>query len=98
MDMWSDPILTPYMAVTAHWIEGATENTTTGPRTKLTMRADLIGFHRVPGRHSGHHLAHAFLHVLDRIKVTDKVHASSLLFLPDRKHTDRLDNARQCVE
>ncbi len=75
MDMWSDPILTPFMAVTAHWVESATENMTTGPQTQLTMQADLIGFHRVPGRHTGHHLAYAFLHVLDRIKITDKVHA-----------------------
>jgi hypothetical protein len=73
MDMWSDPNLTPYMAVTAHWIEPTTENTPSGPQTKLNMRTDLVGFHRVPGRHTGHHLAHAFIKVLDRLNVTHKV-------------------------
>ena len=81
MDMWSDPSLTPFMAVTAHWVEAATENTTTGPQTKLTMRADLIGFHRVPGRHTGHHIAYAFLHILDRIKITDKVDTTPFAIL-----------------
>jgi hypothetical protein len=71
--MWSDPNLTPYMAVTAHWIKGQTENTPTGPKRTYTLQADLIGFHRVPGRHTGKHLAHSFLYILDRLKITHKV-------------------------
>jgi hypothetical protein len=73
MDMWSDPNLTPFMVVTAHWVESTTGNTATGPQTKLNLRADVVGFHRVPGRHNGGHLAVAFLHITDRIKVTNKV-------------------------
>ena len=34
---------------------------------------DLIGFHRVPTRHTGSHLADAFVHILDRVNVTAKV-------------------------
>ena len=77
MDMWSDPNLTPFMAVTAHWIEGKTEETVNGPKLVLNLRADLIGFQRVPGRHDGEHLAHAFLFVTDRLKITEKVMSAS---------------------
>jgi len=58
------------MAITAHWIM---PTTSTQNPTQLTLRADLIGFIHVPGRHTGEHLAHAFLHTLDRIHVTEKV-------------------------
>jgi hypothetical protein len=61
------------MAVTAHWIESTIQDTPHGPQHILKLRADLIGFHRVPGRHDGEHLAHAFLYVLDHVSVTQKV-------------------------
>jgi hypothetical protein len=77
MDMWSDPNLMPFMAVTAHWIKGKTEETVNGPKLVLNLRADLIGFQRVPGRHDGEHLAHAFLFVTDRLKITEKVMSAS---------------------
>lgn len=73
MDMWSDTNLSPFMAVMAHWIESTTQQTSSGPQHILKLRADLIGFHRVPGHHDGEHLAHAFLHVTDRISVTSNV-------------------------
>lgn len=73
MDMWSDPNLTPFMAVTAHWIEAKRITTVNGSEDILTLRADLVGFQRVPGRHDGEHMAHAFLHVADRLKITHKV-------------------------
>lgn len=73
MDMWSDPNLTPFMAVTAHWIETTPIQTPRGQQYMLKLRADLIGFQRVPGNHTGEHLAHAFLHVLDRIGIASKV-------------------------
>lgn len=73
MDMWSDPNLNPFMAVTAHWIQAKTIQTPDGPQHILTLRADLIGFHRVPGRHDGEHLAHAFIFITDRIGITHKV-------------------------
>ena len=77
MDMWSDPNLTPFMAVTAHWIKGKTEETVNGPKLVLNLHADLIGFQRVPGHHDGKHLAHAFLFVTDRLKITEKVMSAS---------------------
>ena len=61
------------MAVTAHWIEATDEKTPTGVSKKLKLRADLIGFHKLPGRHTGEHLAHCFLFITDRIQVTSKV-------------------------
>lgn len=71
--MWTDSNLTPFMAVTAHWIESSIQQTPDGPQHILKLRADLIGFRRVPGRHDGEHLAYAFLHVLDRLSITSKV-------------------------
>ena len=73
MDLWSDPNLTPYMAVTAHWIEATPSQTSKGPRYKLILQTDLIGFRRVPGRHMGEHLAEAFMTVLDRLGIAPKV-------------------------
>lgn len=61
------------MAVTAHWIETTIIHTADGPQYILKLRADLIAFHHVPGRHTGEHMAEAFLQVLDRIGVTSKV-------------------------
>jgi len=81
--MWSDMNLTPFMAVTAHWIETTTVQTPQGPQHILKLRSDLIGFQRCPGRHTGEHLAQAFLHVLERIKITSKVQEvlSSMKFM-----------------
>jgi len=73
MDLWTDPNLTPFMAVTAHWIEAERISTPQGPQFNLHLRSDLIGFHHIPGHHSGEHLAHAFIHVLDRIAIAHKV-------------------------
>jgi hypothetical protein len=78
MDLWTDANLSPFMAVTAHWIEVETIPTPQGAQYNLRLRSDLIGFHHVPGHHSGEHIAHAFLHVLDRIGVTHKVSNVSL--------------------
>ena len=78
-DGWSDLNQTSFMAVTAHWIESIDEKTPTGPKKKLQLRADLIGFHKLPGRHTGDHLAHCFLFMTDQIKVTSKVSEIILL-------------------
>jgi hypothetical protein len=61
------------MAVTAHWIESRTVLTAEGPVTNLVLQADLIAFHNVPGRHTGEHLGTALLHVLDRLRIAEKV-------------------------
>ena len=73
MDLWSDKNLTPFMGVTAHWIQVTRDQNAGGVNMILTLRSDLIGFYNVPGSHTGVHLAHAFLHVLDRIDITHKV-------------------------
>lgn len=61
------------MAVTAHWVEETTIATPTGPKSELKLRADLIGFRRVSGRHTGDHLAQTFLEITDRLGITYKV-------------------------
>jgi len=73
MDMWTDTDLSPFMAVTAHWIQGTTERTPNGCKTILKLRADLVGFYHVPDRHDGRHLAHSFLFITDRLDITEKV-------------------------
>lgn len=61
------------MAVTAHWIQTTKTETPSGARDILTLRANLIGFQRVPGRHDGEHLAEAFLYVTNRLDINSKV-------------------------
>jgi hypothetical protein len=53
------------MAVTAHWIERVSVDN--GAQNKLQLRSDLIGFHNIPGRHTGAHLARCFLYLSKRI-------------------------------
>lgn len=72
-DLWSDPNLTPFMAVTAHWIQATIISTPQGSQYLLKLRADLIGFCRVPGHHDGEHLSHAFIHILERFRILRKV-------------------------
>ena len=43
-DVWSDPNMTSFMAITAHWIEGTNVKTMTGMQKKLELRTDLVGF------------------------------------------------------
>ena len=73
MDMWTDPNLTPYMAITGHWIQHKKMSTPSGDQQLLELRADLVGFLRVPGHHTGQHLAHTFTHITDRLKITNLV-------------------------
>lgn len=72
MDIWTDSLLRPFLAITAHWIEATNERTAHGsPRLKL--RADLIGFQHLPGRHDGRHICQAFLSNLDRLGIVNNV-------------------------
>jgi hypothetical protein len=71
MDLWTDPALTPYMAVTGHWIEAV--KLVGSDMFKINLRTELLGFHRVPGRHDGDHLGRAFLFILDRVGAAEKV-------------------------
>jgi hypothetical protein len=71
--MWSDPNLTPFMAVIAHWIEAQVMDTPRGSHRVLKMQADLVGFCQVPGKYTESHLATTFLHVVDCLSVANKV-------------------------
>ena len=81
------------MAVTAHWIQAIEQTTPTGVVKKLHLRADLIGFHKIPGRHSGDHLAHCFLFITDRVQITSKVSKIFFLHMQLFKLTNRLDGS-----
>jgi hypothetical protein len=62
------------MAVTAHWIQCVFESAPSGSGgVILKLRADLIGFHQIPGRHDGEHLAQTFLYILKRLEIVEKV-------------------------
>jgi len=65
MDLWSNKNLTPFMGVTGHWIQATRVQNAGSIDIILTLCSDLIGFYNVPGSHTGLHLVHAFLHVLD---------------------------------
>ena len=62
MDLWTTLNLTPFMAVTVHWIQGIYKDTIDGTRLTLKLRSDLIGFQCIPGHHDGKHLATAFIY------------------------------------
>ena len=82
------------MAVTAHWIESVEEKTHTGTEKKLQLRSDLVGFHKLPGRHTGEHLAHCFLFITDQLKITAKVSEYNLIIYNEilDQLTDWMDN------
>jgi len=71
------------MAITAHWIESVEEKTHTGTEKKLQLRSDLVGFHKLPGCHTGEHLAHCFLFITDQLKITAKVSEYNLMKLKE---------------
>jgi hypothetical protein len=100
MDMWSDPNRSPFMAITAHWIQSRTEETPSGPQHILKLRSELVGFHRVPGRHDGEHLAHVFIYITDRLKITHKAFNIQVFFIFSLTLIllDRMDHSRQCFK
>lgn len=71
--MWSDPNLHQYMAVIVHWIKGRSVHTPQGPQHALLLHTELVGFLLVPGHHSGEHLAHAFIYILNRYDIVSQV-------------------------
>ncbi|KAH9024989.1 hypothetical protein EDB83DRAFT_2179127, partial [Lactarius deliciosus] len=58
MDIWSSASLTPYLAVTSHWIAQTANN-------NLCLKATLIGFHCLTGAHMGKNIAEAILSLID---------------------------------
>ncbi len=70
------------MAITGHWIQRVKIETPSGTQIDLVYRSDLIGFVRVPGRHTGEHLAQSFDFVLTRLGIRDRVSCSIVLSFP----------------
>ncbi len=68
-DLWTDLNMHPFMAITCHWIE----NKVIDGRATLHLCSDLIGFHCVPGHHTGEHLAEVFVYILDRLQLTSRI-------------------------
>jgi len=46
---------------------------------ELRLASGLIGFREMPGHHTGEHLSVAFLHIIDRLDIADKVCQFNLL-------------------
>ena len=72
-----DPNRTPFMAITAHWIQDVKSGDMNGEQSMLHLRADLVGFIHLPGHHTGEHMAQALLHSTDRLNITKKVREKS---------------------
>ena len=81
MDLWTDPNLVSYMAVAAHWIQAKLELNESGSHYSLKMRADLIGFQRVPGSHTGEQLAEYFTYIIKHLGIWSKVLFYFLIYL-----------------
>ena len=64
-DIWFSADKTPYMAVTAHWMAK-----TNG---QIELKAALIAFQRVWGKHTAKNLASILLHILDCAGTTNNV-------------------------
>jgi hypothetical protein len=73
-DIWSSSNMTPYMAVTAHWIA-------IDMAGHLSLKCALIAFHKVWGKHNASNLATVMLNVMDRAGTTTKV-SSFYSFIP----------------
>ena len=56
-----------FLALTAHWISS---DKSTGC---LSLKAALIGFHRLKKRHTGRNIARMILYLLDWANITHKV-------------------------
>lgn len=66
-DLWSDPNLDSYMAVTAHYMSRARTD------GQLEYRCGLIAFKYIEGAHSGVNLAMHFFKLIDSLGVAHKV-------------------------
>ncbi|KIJ52825.1 hypothetical protein M422DRAFT_242757 [Sphaerobolus stellatus SS14] len=61
-----------YTGVTAHYIVRM-RATASGGKGQLILKASLVGFLPLPGKHCGQDIAKALLHVTDRAKITPKI-------------------------
>ena len=73
MDIWTDSLLCPFLAITAHWIEETIKEMSNSLQKQLKLCADLIGSQHLPGCHDGHYICQAFLLNLDHLGIADNV-------------------------
>ncbi|KAF8833974.1 hypothetical protein BDN67DRAFT_985665, partial [Paxillus ammoniavirescens] len=66
IDLWSDQIWCPYIAITAHWMKKDGNG-------HLSLESALIAFHHALGCHDGPNLANIVIHLLDRVGITKNV-------------------------
>jgi hypothetical protein len=64
-DSWSSDNLRPFYAMTAHWIYRDESDDT------IKMKARLIAFHRIQGRHTAENMAQITVDLLGRAGATD---------------------------
>lgn len=64
-DLWTDPDLRPFMAITAHWIEDVAG--------QLRLRSNLIAFHHIPGSHTGLNISRIFHEMVKRAGIAENV-------------------------
>lgn len=72
-DIWTDNRQRSFLAITGHWIEAKLVQTETGTKRELVLRSALVGFVRLPGSHTGEHIAEAFVSVMDKLGILHKV-------------------------
>ncbi|KAF5347876.1 hypothetical protein D9757_013414 [Collybiopsis confluens] len=72
-DIWTDLEKRAFLAITGHWISAKIIKTSTGEKKELTMHSALIGFVRLPGSHTGHHISEAFVSVMNRLGLLNKI-------------------------
>ncbi|KAF5373365.1 hypothetical protein D9757_009741 [Collybiopsis confluens] len=71
-DIWTDIEKRSFLAITGHWIMGKMVKTSMGEKKELVMRSALIGFVCLPGSHTGHHIAEAFVSVMEKLGLLNK--------------------------
>lgn len=69
-DVWSDPQLKPYMAITAHYFVRTLGD---DGKSNLTYRSRLLAFRHIPASHTGVHLAETFIEALKPFGILHKV-------------------------
>jgi hypothetical protein len=95
-DLWSDPNLDSYMAISAHYMSRVPSFNS---KPRLEYQSGLIAFRFVEGSHSGANLAKYFFGMLDEYDVTNKVRSCGLKLFSriDCKNVDRTHHNGQRI-
>ncbi|KAG2356415.1 hypothetical protein BDR07DRAFT_1300624 [Suillus spraguei] len=65
-DLWSDPNLDSFMALTAHFMAHDLKGV-------LVFKTHLVAVHFITGAHTGAHLGQEFLKITDELETSNKV-------------------------